>query len=142
MYTIGQIASRADVTADALRYYEREGLLSPAGKSKGGYRLYGRDALQRLRFIKQAQACGFALSEIREILALRGRDTACCGDVRTRAVEKKLQLEAKIRALKAMSKALDRLIASCTGETYPVAECPIIAALEDSASVGRRSSAP
>ena len=139
MLTIGKIASRAEVTADTLRYYEREGLIAPTGKSSGGFRLYGPDSIQRLRFIKQAQACGFALSEIRELLVLRNRDSACCGDVRTRAVEKKLQLEAKIQALKTMSKALDRLIAGCTDETHPVEKCPIITALEKSAVAINRS---
>ena len=73
------------------------------------------------------------LAEIRELLVLRGRDKACCGDVRTRAVEKKLQIEAKIRAMKAMSKALDQLITECADETQPVNECTIIAALERAA---------
>ena len=140
MLTIGKIASRAEVSPGTLRYYEREGLIAPAGKSSGGFRLYGQDSILRLRFIKQAQACGFALSEIRELLVLRNRDSACCGDVRTRAVEKKLQLEAKIRALRTMSKALDRLIAGCTDETHPVEECPIITTLEGSAA-NRRSHA-
>jgi DNA-binding transcriptional MerR regulator len=137
MLTIGKVASQAEVTADTLRYYEREGLIKPSGKSSGGFRLYSKDSIQRLRFIKRAQACGFALSEIRELLVLRNRDSACCGDVRTRAVEKKLQLEAKIRALRTMSKALDRLIADCTDEAHPVEKCPIITALEGSAATRR-----
>jgi len=57
--TIGKIASLSKVSADTLRYYEREGLISPAGKSEGGYRLYDRDAVRRVRFIKEAQHCGF-----------------------------------------------------------------------------------
>lgn len=138
MFTIGKIASQTDVSADTLRYYEREGLIAPKGKSAGGYRLYGQDAIQRLRFIKQAQACGFTLAEIRELLILRNRSSACCGDVRKRAIEKKLQLEAKVRDLKAMSKALDRLIADCADETHPVEQCPILSALEESGPSVRR----
>ena len=61
---------------------------------------------------------------------MRSRDKACCGDVRTRAIEKKLQIESKIHAMKAMSKALDQLIAECANERQPVKECTIIAALE------------
>ena len=141
MLTIGKIASQTDVSADTLRYYERERLIVPAGKSAGGYRLYGQDSIQRLRFIKQAQACGFTLSEIRELLVLRNRDSACCGDVRARAVEKKLQLEAKIRTLKAMSKVLDGLIADCADETHSVEECPILSALEESSLSARHSRA-
>lgn len=130
MFTIGKLAALADVSTDALRYYEREGLLAPTAKSDGGYRLYGGDAVRHIRFIKQAQQCGFTLAEIRELLILRGRETACCGDVRQRAIEKKLQLEARIRTMRTMSKALDRLIADCADASDPVEECPILAALE------------
>ena len=130
MLTIGKLAGQTGVTNDTLRYYEQENLIRPAGKSPSGYRLYDHNSARRIRFIKHAQACGFTLAEIRELLALRRRDKACCGDVRTRAIEKKLQIETKIRAMKAMSKALDELIAECADETQPVKECTIIAALE------------
>jgi len=130
MFTIGKLAGLTGVSNDTLRYYEQENLIMPADKSPAGYRLYDKDSARRIHFIKHAQACGFTLAEIRELLALRGRDKACCGDVRTRAVEKKLQIEKKIRAMKAMSKALDHLITECADETQPVKECAIIAALE------------
>ena len=130
MFTIGKLASLSGVSNDTLRYYEAEGLVKPAGKSAGGYRLYDADSTRRIRFIKHAQQCGFTLAEIRELLALRVRDKARCRDVRTRAIEKKLQIESKIRSMKAMSKALDQLIAECANETQPVKECTIIAALE------------
>src|SRR5260370_4217474 len=106
MFTSGKWASLARVSNEPLRYYEQEGLIEPAGKSPAGYRLYDSDSARRIRFIRHAQNCGFTLAEIRELLALRARDKACCGDVRTRAVEKKLQIEGKIRAIKAMSKSL------------------------------------
>jgi DNA-binding transcriptional MerR regulator len=130
MITIGKLAGLTSVSNDTLRYYEEEGLISPAGKSPAGYRLYDRDSARRIHFIKHAQQCGFTLAEIRDLLELRSRDKACCGDVRTRAIEKKLQIESKIRAMKAMSKALDQLIAECANEEQPVKECTIIAALE------------
>lgn len=137
MVTIGKLAALAEISTDALRYYEREGLIAPAGKSEGGYRLYDKDSARRIRFIKQAQQCGFTLAEILELLVLRSRDAACCGDVRKRAIEKKLQLETKIRTMKAMSRALDSLIADCANETHPVEECPILAALEQATAPAR-----
>ena len=130
MLTIGKLAAISDVSADTLRFYEREGLIVPTSKSAAGYRLYGEDAVVRLRFIKQARECGFTLAEIEQLLVLRNQDVACCGDVRKRAIEKKLQLESKIRAMTGMSKALDHLINDCSEETHPVAVCPILAALE------------
>lgn len=130
MFTIGKLAALADVSTDTLRYYEQEGLITPIGRSEGGYRLYDKGSIGRIRFIKQAQHCGFTLAEIFQLLVLPNRDAACCGDVRKLAVEKKLQLETKIRTLKAMSKALDGLITDCANETHPIEECPILAALE------------
>lgn len=130
MLTIGKLAARADVTADSLRFYEREGLIAPASKSGAGYRLYEEDAVARLRFIAHAKQCGFTLAEIQELLTVQSRKTACCGDVRRQVVEKKLQLEARIKAMKAMSKALDTLIADCGSSEGPVSECPILNALE------------
>lgn len=132
MYTIGKLAQKAGVSNDTVRYYEREGLLAPARKTDAGYRLYNEDAARRLRFIKQAQQCGFSLAEIGELLALKNSDAACCQDVRGVAVAKKLQLENKIRALQLMSQALTELISICTDATRPLDECPILAALESS----------
>src|SRR5262249_40099862 len=120
MLTIGKLAAAAGVRSDTLRYYEREGLIAPAGNSPAGYRLYDQAPRRRLRFIKQPQQSGFTLAEIGELLVLRGRDAARCGDVRKRAIEKKRQLEGKIRSMRAMCKALDRLIAGCVDETRPV----------------------
>ncbi len=128
--TIGKVATIVNVTTDTLRYYEREGLVDPASKGANGYRLYDRDTVRRIRFIKEAQHCGFTLTEIRMLLDLRARDAACCDDVRRVAVEKKLQLEAKIKAMKAMSKTLDHLIVECSKESRSLDDCPILAALE------------
>ena len=128
--TIGKVASLSKVTTDTLRYYEQEGLISPTAKSNGGYRLYDHDAVRRLRFIKQAQNCGFTLTEIRTLLTLRTSEAACCNDVRRLAVEKKLRLAAKIKAMKEMSKALDHLIAACNVDSRPLDDCPILEALE------------
>src|SRR5215469_8218190 len=136
MLTIGKLAAAAGVRSDTLRYYEREGLIEPAGKSPAGYRLYDKESARRLRFIKQAQQCGFTLAEIRELLVLRGRDAARCGDVRKRAIEKKRQLEGKMRS---MCKALDRLIAGCVDETRPVEACAILAALAQPGTTARTS---
>jgi MerR family Zn(II)-responsive transcriptional regulator of zntA len=130
MLTIGKLATLAETSTDTLRYYEREGLIKPADRTESGYRLYDKDSARRIHFIKQAQHCGFTLTEIRDLLVLRTRDAACCGDVRNRAIEKKLQLEHKIKAMKSMSKALDHLIAECIDEAQPVGECTILAALE------------
>lgn len=130
--TIGKVASLAKVSADTLRYYEREHLIAPSSKSAGGYRLYERDSLRRIRFIKQAQQCGFNLAEIRSLLAMRADKSACCRDVRRVALEKKLQLEAKIKTMRAMSGALTDLIKQCSVDSLSLDDCPILTALERS----------
>lgn len=142
MFTIGKVAAKAQVSADSIRYYEREGLIAPAKKSASGYRLYTEDALRRLSFIRHAQQCGFALSEIRELLALRSADRSCCDDMYRVAVEKKLQLEGKVKALQAMSQALSALIDLCSRDSKSLDDCPILGALEAGiAAQGARSSA-
>ena len=130
MLTIGQLATATETTPDTLRYYEREGLICPAARSASRYRLYEPDAVMRLRFIKHAQACGFTLTEIRELLALRTRPGACCGEVRVQALDKQRQLQTKIRTLKAMSAALGQLIADCAQPTEAIVACPILAAFD------------
>jgi DNA-binding transcriptional MerR regulator len=133
MFTIGKIAALAEITTDALRYYEKEGLIRPAKKSAAGYRLYRQDAVRRVRFIKQAKHCGFSLREIARLLELKTSDSACCSDVRRLALEKKLELEHKVRAMKAMSAALDELLMACRTDALSIDECPILEALEDRA---------
>jgi DNA-binding transcriptional MerR regulator len=130
MLTIGKLSTLAELSTTALRFYEREGLLAPASKSPSGYRLYDRSALPRVRFIKSAQQCGFTLAEISELLALRAQDSACCTDIRKVAVEKRIQLEAKIRSMKVMARALDLVIEACPDEGRPLEDCPILAAME------------
>ena len=132
MYTIGKLATLAGVSTDTLRYYEKEGLITPASKTDAGYRLYNDEAWRRIRFIKHAQHCGFTLSDIQELLQLKHNERACCQDVRSSAVEKKLQIEHQLGALQAMSRALDELIDPCNDATRPIGDCPILGALESS----------
>ncbi len=132
MYTIGKVAALADVSADTLRYYEKERLIAPASRTAAGYRLYNDEAVRRIRFIKHAQHCGFTLSDIQGLLTLKHTESACCEDVRSLAIEKKLRIEHKLRALQVMSHALDNLIQSCEGGEQTTDDCPILAALENS----------
>ncbi len=135
MLTIGKIAELSGLSTDAIRYYEKEGLIAPLQKSDAGYRLYNDDAVRRLHFIKQAQHCGFSLTEIFQLLTLQTSHSSCCSDVRKLAVEKKLQLESKIRDMKAMSAALDALITGCDVGAQSLDACPILSSFE-SASYG------
>jgi len=132
MLTIGKVVASSQISADSIRFYEREGLLSPAKRTEAGYRLYSEEVIRRLNFIRQAQQCGFALAEIRELLEIKGQDKACCNDVYRVAIEKKLRLESKIKAFKAMSQALTKLIEICSRDARPLDSCPILGAFESS----------
>ena len=136
MLTIGKVAREATISTDAVRYYEKEGLLAAAQKTTAGYRLYNQDAIRRLHFIKHAQQCGFALAEIRELLELKNRNRSCCKDVRNVAMAKRLQLDSKIKAMQTLSQALSRLIDICTDDTKSLDECPILNALETTLQIG------
>ena len=96
---IGRVAKGAGVSVQAVRYYERLGLLLAAHRTPTGYRVYGPEAADRLRFIKQAQALGFSLDEIREILRLRYEGRSPCECVR-KLLQKRLEtIEHQIRQL-------------------------------------------
>jgi MerR family mercuric resistance operon transcriptional regulator/MerR family gold-responsive transcriptional activator of gol and ges genes len=126
---IGQLAKQVGVNIETIRYYERLNLLSPSSRLPSGYRLYDRDSQRRLRFIKNAQALGFTLHEIAELLNLRVSSRARCGDVQRRAEAKLAHVEAKIRELQALARALQRLIKTCRAG-QPTAPCPILESLE------------
>ncbi len=128
---IGALAKRAGVAIDTVRYYERSGLLSPKARLASGYRRYGMVELSRLRFIRRAQALGFTLKEVRELLALwKRRDVA---RVKHTAREKLATVEQRIAHLERIRSGLQNLIATCPGGGR-AEDCPILKALgaEDS----------
>lgn len=126
---IGQLAKAAGVNIETIRYYERVNLLGPTSRQPSGYRLYNRDAQRRLRFIKNAQALGFTLHEIKELLDLRISSKARCGDVQRRAEAKLWHVEAKVRDLQALARSLQNLIRTCRAG-QPTDHCPILQSLE------------
>src|SRR3569833_1669154 len=91
---IGALARRAGVRIDTVRYYERSGLLAPKTRLASGYRRYGEIELSRLLFIRRAQALGFTLNEVRDLLALsKRRDVS---RVKKAAEEKLADVDRKI----------------------------------------------
>lgn len=134
--TIGELASRAGVTPDTLRYYERLGLVGPPPRTSGGFRVYPAAVIDRLRFIKQAQRQGLTLAEIRELLRLDARPGADqCQQVQ-RLLERKLaDLDARLTELQAFRRTLDAYLAQCTRTLAkaPDAACPVVEELRGAA---------
>jgi len=124
--SIGQLAEQAGVAIDTVRYYERNDLLTPAGRLASGYRRYGTTELKRLRFIRRAKALGFSLDDIRELLvAERERDVA---EVKRAAQRKLADIEQRLAELERIRSGLQTLIAACPGHGRAEA-CPILNAL-------------
>lgn len=131
--TTGKVARLAGVNLQTIRFYERKGLLPEPPRSEAGYRRFPSDAIRRVEFIKRAQELGFSLGEIKELLALRVRSGATCGDVRRQAEAKIRSVDEKIRSLRSMRRALERLATACSG-AGPVGDCPILESLEGEAN--------
>jgi MerR family transcriptional regulator, copper efflux regulator len=127
--TTGALAKQGGVNLESIRYYERRGLLPKPPRTDAGYRMYTDDALRRVRFIKRAQAIGFTLREIRELLGLRVKAGSTCDDVRRKAEAKVAEIDRKRRQLAAMKKALVRLVASCD-RSGPASACTFLGNLE------------
>jgi len=126
--TIGKLAKDMGIGAGTLRYYERLGLLPPASRTASGYRMYGEAAAQRLRFIRRAQALGFSLEEIAELLALSDNPRGRARDVKRVTQAKIADIERRIEALARMKQGLATLEARCSGHGH-TGECPILGAL-------------
>jgi MerR family mercuric resistance operon transcriptional regulator len=130
--TTGTLAKQGGVNLESIRYYERRGLLPKPPRTGSGYRMYTDDALRRVRFIKRAQAIGFTLREIRELLGLRVKAGSTCDDVRRKAEAKVVEIDEKRRHLAAMKKTLTKLVSSCEC-SGPASECSFLAHLGDEA---------
>ena len=114
---IGEVARRAGVGVETVRFYERKGLVSrPASRAAGGFRSYPAEAARRISFVRRAQRLGFSLVEIAELLELKTGDGVRCLDVRRRAEAKRRDVQAKIDNLERIRDALDILIEGCPGE--------------------------
>ncbi len=126
--TIGKLASEGGVGVETVRYYQRRGLLDTPERAGlyGGVRRYGADDVRRLRFIRSAQAAGFTLDQIGELLALDATDDRA--RAREIARERIVALDAKIVELTVARDALTKLARECgAGGEGP---CPILAAFE------------
>ena len=111
MYTVNELASQAAAPPHVVRYYARIGLLKPRGHQQNGYRLFGKQDAQRLRFIRLAKRLGFTLGEIRQITEHADDGESPCGDVRQiiqrRIRENRAKIDAMLNLQNRMEGALE-----------------------------------
>ncbi len=126
--SIGQLAKAANVGIEAIRFYEKRGLVHSPERTAAGYRRFPQNAVDRLRFIRRAKHLGFTLEEISELLNLHDDPNSDRASVKSMTKSKLKQIEQKLADLERMRKVLSGLSAECSGHG-PVSGCPIIEAL-------------
>ncbi len=130
---IGQISKRVGVSIDAVRFYERSGLLAAPLRSEGGFRLYSSTDLLSLQFIRSLQALGFSLNEIRDFLSLRSNDLRACSEVQKMLDHKLNDIHAKRAALAKLEAELKDALAKCNSQLRRArgkqnGHCPVLTA--------------
>jgi len=141
-FTIGRLARAAGVPTSTVRYYERIRLLRPHGRSGGNYRVYGTDALARLRFIRAAQANGFTLDDVAALLAFRDGATPPCREVQDLMTARLADLDRRVEELRRVRAVLKSSLRMCR-QAERTGKCHVMEQIESaSSSTGRRRARP
>ena len=123
---IGIVAKKVGLSVDAIRFYERNALLSRPARTQGGFRQYGELDAETLAFIRRVQGLGFKLSEIRDLLKLRGNRLQPCAPVQRHLQEKLADVQRKLSDLHKLEHELRLALRSCNKELHKrSAHCPI-----------------
>ena len=127
MVTIGASSKQTGCHIETVRYYERIGVLFKPPRTEGGHRLYGKEQIKRLMFVRRSRELGFSLGEIRTLLKLVDGKQYTCREVKALMEEHLGDIKKKISDLKRLQKTLADISSQCEGGMVP--ECPIIDAL-------------
>lgn len=122
-----ELAKRSGCNLETIRYYEKVGLMPNPPRSASGYRIYDEDHIRRLRFILRSRELGFAIEDIRGLLALVDDGNQTCAEVKARTEKHLADVRAKIADLRRIERVLAKMSAACSGKKVP--ECPILDAL-------------
>ena len=122
--TIGALAHRAGSNVETVRYYERIGLLPEPPRSEGGHRLYGEEHVRRLAFVRRSRELGFAVGEIRGLLAICDSGDYTCADVKATTLQHRAAVRRKIADLERLDGLLSAIAARCAGGAGR--DCPIL----------------
>ena len=131
---IGDLVKRHGISADTIRFYEKESLLTPSARTESGYRLYSEADSRRLVFILRAKAVGFRLPQIRELLKIEDNKAHWrCQDVKDRVQAKMQDIAAQMAELQRFYQALHELDNACDGGVESATRCSILTILEQGA---------
>jgi len=119
VWTVAEVARRAQVSAGTVRYYEKVGLVRSTFRSAAGYRHYGAAELDRLRFIQGAQRLGLRLREIRELLEVRDTGVCPCEPAETLLKRRVGEIDQEIRRLSVLRADLERMLTAIPGPACP-----------------------
>lgn len=122
---IGELAAKAGVDVQTLRYYEREGLLDPPARTPSGYRSYAPEHLERLNFVRHCRSLDMALADVKRLLALSKDKSVSCDEVNTLVHAHLQRVRAKRAALEGLERQLAALDAQCASG-HRVADCGIL----------------
>jgi DNA-binding transcriptional MerR regulator len=128
---IGRVAQQTGVTVDTIRFYEKQGLLRRSPRTEGGFRLFGTEDIETLKFVRKAQELGFSLNEIRELLILRADRVPACSHVKELLDQKLATVRQKIAELQSLERGLKAALRKCKRELTSAAPghgecCPVI----------------
>ena len=126
-FTIGSLSRDTGCNIETIRYYERIGLMPKPPRSKGGHRLYEKDHLKRLSFIRRTRDLGFTLEEVRGLLRMIDGHDYTCDEVKVLTLDHLQEVQQKIADLRRLERVLRTMAAECEGGNVP--DCPIIDAL-------------
>ncbi|UUX97799.1 Cu(I)-responsive transcriptional regulator [Aquabacterium sp. J223] len=135
---IGEAAKASGVSAKMIRHYESVGLFPQATRTESGYRRYGDNEVNTLRFIRQSRDLGFSIEQIRELLGLWQNRRRPSRLVKALAEAHINELDAKLREIQAMKATLQHLVQGCHGDDRP--DCPIIETLSSEHGVAASAS--
>jgi len=140
-YRIGEIAQQTGVSVETLRFYEKRRLLNSPPRTEGGFRLYSDDAVQQVKFIKQAQSLGLTLDDVQQLLTSRQPrpQVASCRRVRDLLTRRIEDIDARIKELREFRRTLNEHLVACDRALAAAGdpECPTIEALGGSKRVSK-----
>ncbi|MBX6318713.1 Cd(II)/Pb(II)-responsive transcriptional regulator [Pigmentiphaga sp.] len=135
---IGELAARTNTPVETIRYYEREGLLPPPGRTAGNYRVYGEPHVERLQLVRNCRALDMTLGEIRRLLHACDSPADNCAEINALLDEHIEHVATRIAELKALQKTLKALRSQCRGN-LSAKDCGILQGLSASPEPARRT---